>query len=499
MKPDQDGLAAAQLFGQGRGYTYDDVVLLPRHFDFPLEDVSLETRLTRNLRLKSPVISSPMDTVTEADMAIHLALQGGIGIVHFNCSIDEQTWMVKRVKRYENGFITDPITLGPGNTIADVDRIRGQQGFSTVPITADGTISSKLLGIVTARDVDLETDRHRPLASVMTSELVTAPKGVSLIEVNDLLKRSKKDKIPVVDADFKLVSLVCRRDLLTNNDFPLASKDDNKQLLVGAAVSTREADRERLEALIEAGVNVVVIDAAHGDSLYQIKMIEHCKQRFPEVEVIAGNVVTQLQAAHLIDAGADSLRVGMGVGSICTTQDVTAVGRPQASAVYQVAKYAETREIPVIADGGISTIGHAVKALSLGAHTVMLGSLLAGTEESPGKYVYRDGLRLKQHRGMASKAAMADGGAKRYLTSQNDHAQVAQGVSGLVVDKGSVVEFLDYFLKGMCIACQDLGIKSVVELHARLREGGLRFELRTASATREAHVHSLYDYEKNLV
>ena len=418
----EDGNSAGKLFGDGKGYTYDDFVILPRYFDFTADIVDLGTKLSRHIPLKIPIISSPMDTVTEDKMAIALALMGGIGIIHFNCEVEAQTSMIRRVKRFENGFINDPITLSPRNRIKDIDRIKREYGFSTVPITEDGSLSSRLIGIATSRDIDLEEDREKALSSVMSTKLITAPKGVTLREVNGLLKESRKDKILVVDEDYKLVSLVSRKDLLTNMSFPLASKDENKQLLVGAAISTRNEDRSRLRALADAGMNVVVIDAAQGDSSFQLEMLKYCKREFPSVDVIAGNVVTQQQAKHLIDAGADALRVGMGVGSICTTQDVTAVGRSQGTAVYQVAKYAESAEVPVIADGGISTIAHAIKALALGAHTVMLGSLLAGTTESPGKYVYKDGLRLKEHRGMASKAAMQKGGGKRYLTELNPRA-----------------------------------------------------------------------------
>jgi len=503
-----DGYDANTFFSARHAYTYDDFILLPGHIDFGVDEVNLQTRLTRNIRLKTPIVSSPMDTVTESQMAIYLALLGGMGFIHFNCSIDEQAAMVRKVKRFENGFITDPTVLSPQHTIADVDRIKATHGYSGIPITEDGTLKSRLVGIVTTRDIDFEKNRSRPLSEVMTTELTVAEEGVSLSEANDILKASKKGKLPIVDRNFHLVALISRNDLRTNREFPLASKDANKQLLVGAAISTHEEDKERLAALNEVGVDVIVIDAAQGDSIYQIKMIEYVKEQYPRLNVIAGNAVTVRQAQHLVEAGADALRVGMGIGSICTTQEVMAVGRPQATAVYHTAKYAAEVGVPVIADGGISSIGHIVKALALGAHTVMLGGLLAGTAESPGEYFYKDGMRLKKHRGMASKEAMAEGGAKRYLNQareitghtgieslNSNGIKVAQGVSGTVVDRGSLLDFIPYVAQGLRQAFQDLGVRDIPSLHQTLRNGDLRFELRTYAGVLEAGVHSLYEYQ----
>ena len=507
-----DGYDARTFFSVQQAYTYDDFILLPGHIDFGVDEVDLQTILTRNLCLKTPIVSSPMDTVTETQMAIYLALLGGIGFIHFNCSIDEQASMVRKVKRFENGFIMEPTVLSPQHTIAEIDRIKATNGYSGIPITEDGTLKSKLVGIVTTRDVDFEQDRSRTLSEVMTTELVVAQEGVSLSEANSILKASKKGKLPIVNSDFRLVALVSRNDLRTNREFPLASKDANKQLLVGAAISTREEDKERLVALDEAGVDVVVIDAAQGDSIYQIKMIEYVKENYPHLEVVAGNVVTVKQAENLVEVGADALRIGMGVGSICTTQEVVAVGRPQATAIYHTARYAEDMGIPAIADGGIASIGHIVKALSLGAHTVMLGGLLAGTAESPGEYFYKDGMRLKKYRGMASKQAMLEGGAKRYINQGDDTTvltgveslnsnkiKVAQGVSGSVVDRGSLLDFIPYVTQGLRHAFQDLGVKDITSLHQALRNGDLRFELRTYAGVMEAAVHSLYEYQQDLL
>jgi len=489
-----DGLTAAELFERTPyALTYNDIILMPGFIDFPPADVDLSTQLTRGIRLTRPLVSSPMDTVTEHRMAIALALLGGIGIIHYNCTIEEQVAQVKKVRRFENGFILDPVVLSPENTIADVDEIKETHGFSGIPITEDGTLKSKLVGMVTNRDIDFELDRSRPLKDVMTTELVTARKGITLIEANEILRTSKRGKLPVVDAEGRLVALTSRRDLRKNRDYPDATKDEGKNLMVGAAVSTKDEDRDRVAALAEAGISVVVIDSAQGDSSYQHEMVKWIKKNHPEVQVIAGNVVTRAQTDSLIKSGADALRVGMGPGSICTTQEVMAVGRSQGTAVYHTAQAARKHGVPVIADGGISVIGQIMKALSLGASSVMCGSLFAGTDESPGEYVYRDGVRLKIYRGMASLDAMKAGGGKRYFTEQRD-VKVAQGVSGFVQDRGSMFDLVAYLSQGLRLAFQDTGTRSVNELHNKLENGELRFELRSPSSQREGGVHDLYSY-----
>ena len=445
----QDGLSATELMRNGQGITYDDFLILPGHIDFDYDSVDLRTPLTKKITLSLPFVSSPMDTVTEDRMAINLALLGGIGIIHYNNTVDQQAKLIARVKRYENGFITDPVVLSPKHLISDVDQIKKQHGFSGIPITEDGTINSRLVGIVTNRDIDLEFDRDCALSTVMTTDLITAPADITLQEANEMLKASKRGKLPLVDAKHHLVSLVSRSDLLKNRDFPTASKDNRKQLLCGAAISTRDEDRDRLQALVYAGVDVVIIDAAQGDSKYEIAMIEHAKKTHPELEIIGGNVVTARQARNLIAAGVDGLRIGMGPGSICITQGTRAVGRSQASAVFATARAAYEKGIPVMADGGISSIGHISKALALGASTVMMGFMFAGTEEAPGEYFYEGGIRLKQYRGMASIAAMKAGGEKRYsAVKDTKKIKVAQGVSGAVVDKGSLFDFLPYLVLG---------------------------------------------------
>ncbi|NOZ20535.1 MAG: IMP dehydrogenase [Planctomycetes bacterium] len=494
MRSRGDGIAAKDFFESGEGgITYDDFILLPGHIDFDVQDVSLETHLTRSIRIKSPVVSSPMDTVTESDMAIAMALLGGIGIIHYNNTVEEQVRQVRRTKRFENGFITDPLCLGPDNAIADIDRIKEEHGFSGIPITEDGELGSKLVGLVTARDIDFEPNRKKKLRDVMTTDVVTAPDGVTLEKANEILRKSKKGKLPIVDKQGRLVSLICRTDLLTNKDYPEASKSKDKQLLVGAAISTREDAKERLAALAEAGVDVVVIDSSQGDSVYQVNMIKHVKKAHPEVEVIAGNVVTPRQCEQLIKAGCDALRVGMGPGSICITQETMAVGRAQATAVYYCAKYARRNKVPIVADGGVRSIGHITKALAIGASTVMMGNMLAGTSEAPGDYFYENGVRVKKYRGMASIEAMDAGGAKRYF-SEDDRIKVAQGVAGTVVDKGSLQNYLPYLMMGLKHAFQDLGCRDLKTLHRVLYSGRLRFEARTQSAQAEGGVRSLVSY-----
>jgi IMP dehydrogenase len=437
-----------------------------------------------------------MDTVTEANMAIHMALLGGIGIIHYNNTVEEQVEMVKKVKRFENGFITDPVVLSPEHTVADVLDLKESHGFSGIPITEDGTLNTKVIGIVTNRDIDFEKDPAQKLKNVMTTNLVTAQEGVTLSEANALLKKTKVGKLPVIDNEGKLKALLARTDLKKNRDFPLATKNKNKQLVVGAAISTQGRDLERLDELVKANVDVILIDSAQGFTKWQIEMLQYIKKKYPELDVIGGNVVTVEQAEGLIKAGADGLRIGMGPGSICTTQETMATGRSQATAVYHTARIARKYDVPVIADGGISQIGHIMKALSFGASTVMMGSLLAGTSESPGEYFYRDGVRMKKYRGMASSEAMKVGGDKRYF-AEASKIKVAQGVVGAVVDRGSVDNFVPYLAQGVRHAFQDVGIRTLPELHEALVSGKLRMQIRSQSSIIEGGVHDLYNVQKN--
>ncbi|KAK7567948.1 inosine-5'-monophosphate dehydrogenase IMD2 [Phyllosticta citricarpa] len=512
---ERDGLDIHTLIDSklNGGLTYNDFLVLPGYIGFPAANVNLDTPVTKRITLKTPFLSSPMDTVTEHNMAIHMALLGGLGVIHHNCSVEDQAEMVRKVKRFENGFILDPVVISPTTTVGEAKALKEKCGFGGFPVTESGTLQSKLVGIITARDIQFHDKLDEPVTDVMSTDLVTAKTGISLEEANEVLRKSRKGKLPIVDDNGNLLSLVSRSDLMKNQNFPLASKlPESKQLIAAAAIGTRPEDKIRLEKLVEAGLDIVILDSSQGNSMYQIDMIKFIKEKYPGLDVIGGNVVTREQGASLIAAGVDGLRIGMGSGSACITQEVMAVGRPQATSVYNVTRFARRFGVPCIADGGIQNVGHIVKGLAMGATTIMMGGLLAGTTESPGQYfVSREGQLVKAYRGMGSIDAMEDkkagagskdakasnAGTARYF-SEGDRVLVAQGVSGSVLDRGSLTKFLPYLQAGVQHSLQDIGVASLAELKDAVEDGKVRFELRTASAQAEGNVHGLHSFDKKL-
>ncbi len=502
------GVTLGSIFNTTKqSLTYDDLIMMPGYINCTTDKIDLSSKLTKNITLKIPFVSSPMDTVTESEMAIALALQGGIGIIHCNNSIEDQVSEVQRVKRYSNGIVSDPITISPQYTIADVEQIKKSQDFTSFPVI-DST--NKLVGYLSRRDIQFVEDYDNTLVEdVMQRDLIVL--NVNQKDNFDVIKETmvkhRLSRIPLVDNDYKLMGLVCRKDIINRQLYPLATRDkETKQLLVGAAVSTHPRDRERIDKLIlEGGVDVIVIDSSQGHSTFQLETIkyikEFCKLNSKRVDIIGGNVVTDRQAETLLEAGVDGLRVGQGNGSICTTQEVCGVGRGQASAIFHVESIAFKYNVPIIADGGIASSASITKALAFGASTVMMGGMFAGTDESPGDFIYKDGVRLKKYRGMGSKTARNEtthGTAvkSRYNCSQKD-IFVPQGVSGCVLSKGSILDYVPYLAQAVKHGFQNIGCKSVHELRHNVKGGYVTFELRSIGAQKEGMVHHLYSYESS--
>ncbi|KAJ7949004.1 Inosine-5'-monophosphate dehydrogenase [Quillaja saponaria] len=492
--PVEDGFSAEKLFSQGYSYTYDDVIFLPNYIDFPTDAVQLGTRLSRNIPLSIPCVASPMDTVSEAHMAVAMAALGGIAIIHSNTTPSDQAAMIRSAKSRRVPILSNPTFSSPSGRIASVD------DFGDSPcilVTESGSAKSKLLGYVSKSDWMKLSDKEVKIYDYMVNSSVSAPWSSDLREIDAFLDRNSREFVPLVRDD-EVVDVVTKEDVERIKGYPklaAGSIGADGEWLVGAAIGTREQDKQTLELLVKAGVNVVVLDSSQGNSIYQIEMIKYVKKMYPELDVIGGNVVTTYQAANLIQAGVDGLRVGMGSGSICTTQEVCAVGRGQATAVYKVSSIASKSGVPVIADGGISYSGHIVKALVLGASTVMMGSFLAGSTEAPGAYTHLNGQRIKKYRGMGSLEAMTKGSDARYL-GDTAKLKIAQGVVGAVADKGSVLTFIPYTMQAVKQGFQDLGASSLQSAHDLLRSRELRLEVRTGAAQVEGAVHGLVSYEK---
>ncbi len=467
-----------------KGYTYDDVLLVPRKSTILPNDVDLKTRLTKKIVLNMPLISAGMDTVTESKLAIAMAREGGIGIIHKNMSIEKQALEVDKVKRCEHGIIVDPFSLKADNRVADALELMARYRISGVPVVDD---NGKLEGIITNRDIRFEAGHEEKLiGQVMTREnLVTANPGISMKEAEEILRKHKIEKLPLVDEKGHLKGLITIKDIEKIIIYPNRATDEQKRLLVGAAVGVSKDMFERIDALVEAGVDVVVLDSAHGHSKNIIEAVKKIKGTYPELQLIAGNVATPEATQELIEAGADAVKVGIGPGSICTTRIIAGIGMPQLSAVYECAKMADKYDVPVIADGGIKYSGDLTKAIAGGASSIMLGSLFAGTEESPGQLIIYRGRSFKSYRGMGSEAAMAAGSKDRYF--QNDTKKfVPEGVEGRVPYRGTIAENVYQLLGGLRSGMGYCGAKDI----ETLRKEGEFVEI-TGAGLRESHPHDI--------
>ncbi|MBE6964862.1 MAG: IMP dehydrogenase [Oscillospiraceae bacterium] len=467
----------------GEGLTFDDVLLVPAKSEILPADIDVSTRLTKKIKLNIPVMSAAMDTVTESRMAIAVAREGGIGVIHKNMTIEEQANEVDMVKRSENGVITNPFFLSPSHTLGDADDLMAKYRISGVPICDNG----KLVGIITNRDMKFETDYTRPIFEVMTKDrLVTAPVGTTLEDATDILRRNKIEKLPIVDDNMALRGLITIKDIEKAQRYPNSARDDKGRLLVAAAIGNTADVLDRAKALADAGVDVFVLDSAHGHHIGISRAIDKVKSAFPNVELIAGNIATPEAAADLIAAGADALKVGMGPGAICTTRIVAGIGVPQITAVMTVAEVADKYNIPVIADGGIKYSGDIPKAICAGASVIMLGSLLAGCDEAPGEFEMYQGRRFKVYRGMGSLGAMAKGGRDRYF-QQNNRKLVPEGVEGRVPYKGPAGDTVYQLIGGLRAGMGYCGAENI----QALRENG-RFIKITGAGLKESHPHDIY-------
>ena len=468
----------------GEGITFDDVLLVPAYSEVTPNMVDLTTKLTNKITLNIPMMSASMDTVTEHRMAIAMARQGGIGIIHKNMSIEAQAEEVDKVKRSENGVITDPFSLSADHTLQDADDLMAKFRISGVPIVKeDGT----LIGIITNRDLKFETDFTKKISESMTSEgLITAQEGITLEEAKAILAKARKEKLPIVDKDFKLKGLITIKDIEKQIKYPLSAKDEQGRLLCGAGVGITSNMMERIDALVKAHVDVIVVDSAHGHSANILKAVRQIKEKYPELQVIAGNVATGAATKALIEAGADAVKVGIGPGSICTTRVVAGIGVPQITAVMDCYEVAKEYDIPIIADGGIKYSGDMTKALAAGASVCMMGSMFAGCDESPGAFELYQGRKYKVYRGMGSLAAMENGSKDRYF-QQDAKKLVPEGVEGRVAYKGSVEDIIFQLIGGIRAGMGYCGAPTIKDLIATSH-----FVKISAASLKESHPHDIH-------
>ncbi len=469
-----------------KAYTFDDVLLVPAHSQVLPKDVSLKTRLTRNITLNLPLVSAAMDTVTEARLAISMAQEGGLGIIHKNMTIEQQAHAVGKVKRHESGVVKDPVTIAPNLLVRDLIELSRKHKVSGLPVVQDG----KVVGIVTNRDLRFEKRFDQTVESIMTprESLVTVPDGTSIEVAREVMHEHKVERVLVVTADWELKGLITVKDILKTTAFPNANKDSNGSLRVGAAVGTGKETDERVAALVKAGVDVIVVDTAHGHSQGVLDRVRWVKDNYPEVEVIGGNIATAQAALDLVAAGADGVKVGIGPGSICTTRIIAGVGVPQLTAIHNVSEALKGTGVPMIADGGIRFSGDIAKALAAGADAVMMGGAFAGTDEAPGEIELFQGRSYKSYRGMGSLGAMSQGSSDRYFqdTEQNSDKYVPEGIEGRVAYKGPIVQIIHQLVGGLRSSMGYLGCESISAMHEKAE-----FVEITSAGMSESHVHDV--------